>query len=141
MRLTFGATVLLFAVSLFLLPVQAPAQDQAQVCPPDKELCAKMIRKGKEAYWRGKYQVAKAYFRRAIKADAASERAWQAYDLAVIHAMANKADRNLELITLEKSAKEEARGEEPAKAEKEEKEEKKEEGTGSGFTIIQDEGC
>jgi len=139
-RLTLGAIILGLALSLFVLPANAPAQDEAQVCPPDKELCAEMIRKGKEAYWRGKYQQAKAFFRRAIKADAASERAWQAYDLSVIHAMANKADRNLELVTLEESAKEAARGEEPSKAEK--KEEKEEDtGTGSGFTIIQDEGC
>ena len=67
-------------------------------CPPDKELCARMLRFGNEAYARGKYLDAKEYFRKAVKADPTSLKAWRYYDQAVIFGLAEKVEKNANLI-------------------------------------------
>ena len=59
-------------------------------CPPDKALCAKMIRAGQEYCERGKYKEAKEAFRRAVQADPHSARAWHFYDICFIYSYATE---------------------------------------------------
>ncbi len=109
-------------------------------CPPDKELCAKMLRFGKQAYQRGKYLDAKEYFRQAVQADPESATAWRYYDQAVIFGLAEKVEKNANLVLPDVSSRQEAGAglppeappavTEPAPAKKP-----------SGFVIIDDEGC
>jgi len=67
----------------------AIAGDKSQ-CPPDKALCAKMIRAGQEYCERGKYKEAKEAFRRAVQADPHSARAWHFYDICFIYSYATE---------------------------------------------------
>ncbi len=67
----------------------AVAGDKSQ-CPPDKALCAKMIRAGQEYCERGKYKEAKEAFRRAVQADPHSARAWHFYDICFIYSYATE---------------------------------------------------
>jgi hypothetical protein len=135
----FIAVVLLltiiFAVSTFIT-AQEPVN-----CPPDKELCARMLRFGSEAYARGKYLDAKEYFRKAVKADPTSLKAWRYYDQAVIFALAEKVEKNANLVLPDVSSRQEtAGGLSPApvpvspKSTVEQQEK-------SGFKIVDDEGC
>jgi hypothetical protein len=72
---------------------------------PDKALCAKMLRFGKEAYVRGKYLDAKEYFRKAVQADPASPVAWRYYDLATIFALAEKVEKDASLVAPDASVR------------------------------------
>jgi Tfp pilus assembly protein PilF len=72
------AVVFLLTI-IFSASTYITAQEPA-TCPPDKELCARMLRFGNEAYARGKYLDAKEYFRKAVKADPTSLKAWRYYD-------------------------------------------------------------
>ena len=83
--------------ALVFLPQNVTAED-AKAFVPDKSLCTKMIRFGKQSYQRGKFLDAKEYFRMAVKADPASSMAWRHYDLAVISALAEKVNKNIGLI-------------------------------------------
>ncbi len=65
---------------------------------PDKELCAKMIAAGKEYYVRGKYLDAKNFFRKAIEADPRSQKAWRYYDQTMVFALAEKVEKNNDLL-------------------------------------------
>ena len=56
----------------------------------DKELCALMMRFGKEAFARARFADAKYYFQMAVQADPGSETAWNHYDLASIYTLANQ---------------------------------------------------
>lgn len=79
-------SLLPFIILSIVIQVQSLAQEsRLRQCPPDKELCALMIRHGVEAFGRGKYQEARAYFRRAIAADPESELAWRHYDLSMLY--------------------------------------------------------
>ncbi len=88
--------IFLLSLMIFTLP-QARAQGK-RLFIPDKALCAKMLRFGKEAYARGKYLDAKEYFRKAIQADPTSEVAWRYYDQAVLFALAEKVEKNAGLL-------------------------------------------
>ncbi len=108
-------------------------------CIPDKALCAEMIRFGNQAYMRGKYLDAKEFFRKAVRADPASQKAWQHYDLAIIFALAEKTEKNTSLIAPDVSNREESGSigiplppvTPPEK-----------QGTGeTEFKIVEDEGC
>jgi len=126
----------------FSLPVHTMAQGPEN-CPPDKELCARMIRFGMEAYARGKYLDAKEYFRKAVKADPASIKAWRYYDQAIIFGLAEKVEKDANLILPDVSSRQEGGittsptlptsppPPEPAVGKKKE----------TGFKIIDDEGC
>jgi hypothetical protein len=94
----FMLVPLLFLTILFLVGFEATglftgeiataiAGDKTQ-CPPDKALCAKMIRAGQEYCERGKYKEAKEAFRRAVQADPYSARAWHFYDICFIYSYA-----------------------------------------------------
>jgi hypothetical protein len=65
---------------------------------PDKALCAKMLRFGKEAYMRGRYLDAKEYFRKAVQADPTSQTAWRYYDQAVIFGLAERVEKDAGLL-------------------------------------------
>jgi tetratricopeptide (TPR) repeat protein len=112
-------------------------------CPPDKELCARMLRFGQEAYARGKYLDAKEYFRKAVKADPTSSEAWRYYDQAVIFGLAEKVEKNANLTLPDVSTRQEGGTSmspaPPTSPPPPEPDVKKKEET--GFKIIDDEGC
>lgn len=139
-KLSIVMTFVLFLAILLVSTTYIMAQETSS-CPPDKELCAKMLRFGKEAYSRGKYLDAKEYFRKAVKADPTSLKAWRYYDQAVIFGLAEKVEKDANLVMPDVSTRHESSAAvsptgppaPPAPAT-----EKKEE---SGFKIIEDEGC
>lgn len=98
-RSFFSVFVFLFLASQSFT-LNALAEDTPKFIP-DKLLCAKMIRFGKEAYQRGRYLDAKGFFRRATMADPGSKKAWRYYDQAVIFALAEKveAKENRDLLS------------------------------------------
>ena len=84
----------LVAALMMVIPLLSSsvfAEDQPTVVP-DKLLCAKMIRFGKEAYNRGRFQDAKEYFRKATMYDPNSKKAWRYYDQAVLFALAERVE-------------------------------------------------
>jgi len=66
-----------------------------------------MLRFGKEAYARGKYLDAKEYFRKAVKADPTSLTAWRYYDQTVIFGLAEKVEKNANLVLPDVSTRQE----------------------------------
>ncbi|HDZ23168.1 MAG TPA: hypothetical protein ENH70_01365 [Desulfobacteraceae bacterium] len=127
-----------FLAMIIIAPGQAVAQEQTNFVP-NKALCAKMLRFGKESYSRGKYLDAKEYFRKAVQADPGSLVAWRYYDQAVIFALAEKVEKSAGLLTPDVSARQEPQESTvqppppPAQA--------KPQGQDSEFKIIEDEGC
>ena len=110
-------------------------------CQPDKALSARMIRFGQEAYARGKYLDAKEYFRKAVKADPTSLKAWRFYDQAVIFGLAEKVEKNANLVLPDVSTRQETQtGLSPAPPPKPPKPAASQQ-KNSGFKIIDDEGC
>lgn len=67
---------------------QQPPSGQAYTVDP--ELCALMLRKGKESFSRTRYGEAKALFRKAVQADPNSQTAWSYYDLAQMYTVAEQ---------------------------------------------------
>ena len=129
-----------FLTIFFFVPAHAMAQGPEN-CTPDKELCAKMIRFGTEAYARGKYLDAKEYFRKAVKADPTSSKAWRYYDQAVIFGLAEKVEKNANLVLPDVSSRQETKTglsatPPPAPPKPAANQQKN-----SGFKIIDDEGC
>ena len=98
--------IVLFSLTTLLLLSNPALGEEPKVFVPDKALCAKMLRFGKEAYMRGKYLDAKEYFRKAVQADPASQTAWRYYDLASVFALAEKVEQNADLITPGQSVRE-----------------------------------
>ncbi|MFO7554747.1 MAG: hypothetical protein R6W88_06050 [Desulfobacterales bacterium] len=144
MKPKFIASIVLvfFLIVFFFVPVHVMAQGPEN-CPPDKDLCARMIRFGMESYARGKYLDAKEYFRKAVKADPTSIQAWRYYDQAVIFGLAEKVEKNADLVLPDISTRQESGvSTSPAPSastpvpEPPAKEEEKIE-----FKIIDDEGC
>jgi len=133
----FTLTVFLLSTMLFFPGIDASAAD-TQATAPDKELCAKMIRFGKQSYQRGKYLDAKEYFRKAVQADPSSIAAWRHYDLAVIYALAEKVNKNTGLIAPDVSPQgpATAAAAPPPPAPKKPAPAKK-----PKFVIVEDEGC
>ena len=72
------------------LALSVPAEVKKPESCLDKALCAEKIRYGMEAYDRGKYSEAKAFFRQAVQADPSSLRAWSLYDLTVMYDVAEQ---------------------------------------------------
>lgn len=136
------ALALFVAVSLNLS--KTALAEETRECPPDKVLCATMLRFGKEAYQRGRYLDAKEYFRKAVKADPTSLTAWRYYDTAVIFALAEKVEKSADMVMPDVSTREEAvtgpapearPAPRPPAAPPAAKE------APSGFKIVDDEGC
>ena len=136
----FALIVLAFFLSIILYPLNDSISQGPTNCPPDKELCAKMLRFGKQAYQRGKYLDAKEYFRKAVKADPASTIAWRYYDQAVIFGLAEKVEKNANLVLPDVSSRQEAGAGLPPEAPPAVPEPAPEKEP-SGFVIIDDEGC
>jgi hypothetical protein len=57
---------------------------------------------------RGKYLDAKEYFRKALQADPASMNAWTYYDMTVVFALAEKVEKNSNLVLPDVSTRQEA---------------------------------
>ena len=89
--------VLFLLVSVAFLPRTARAENPKAIVP-DKARCREMIQFGKQAYDRGKFLDAKAYFREAVQADSASDVAWHYYDLSVVSALAEKVNKDSDLL-------------------------------------------
>ena len=108
MKPKFIASIILvfFLTIFYFAPTHTMAQGPENF-PPDKELSAKMLRFGMEAYARGKYLDAKEYFRKAVKADPASIKAWLYYDQAVIFGLAEKVEKDANLILPDVSTRQE----------------------------------
>ncbi len=124
---------------LFVLALGAVAAEKPKLFIPDKALCAKMLRFGKEAYMRGRYLDAKEYFRKAIQADPTSQTAWRYYDQAVIFGLAERVEKDAGLLLPGKSERFEqpltgaaAPPSPPAQSETKKEPE---------FKIVEDEGC
>lgn len=83
---------LILALALGLgLAVEAEVNKPSQCV--DKELCAEKLRFGTEAFTRGKYSQAKVFFREAVQADPANQRAWSYYDLTIMYDVAEQVKR------------------------------------------------
>jgi hypothetical protein len=148
MNATKWMTVMLCVVTagVFLVPSAAPAEEPKKGFIPDKALCEQMLRHGMEAYQRGKYLDAKAYFRKAVQADPSSPSAWKYYDLASVFALAERVEQDTGLITPGVSTRQEQAGggvtpsapaaPAPPAQPAPEPSKKKE-----GFKIVDDEGC
>jgi len=136
-----ASIVLVFFLTIFFfVPTLIVAQGPAN-CPPDKELCARMLRFGNEAYARGKYLDAKEYFRKAVKADPTSLKAWRYYDQAIIFALAEKVEKNANLVLPDVSSRQEASGGLSPKAPPVPPKPAMGQQENSGFKILDDEGC
>ena len=94
--LSFALLALLLAAFIYI--PQMVVGEERKLFIPDKALCAKMLRFGKQAYVRGQYLNAKEYFRKAVQADPASLVAWRHYDLATVFALAEKVEQDASLI-------------------------------------------
>ena len=136
----FALIILAFFLSITLYPLKETLSQGPSNCPPDKELCAKMLRFGKQAYQRGKYLDAKEYFRKAVQADPASPTAWRYYDQTVIFGLAEKVEKNANLVLPDVSTRQEASAGQPAEAPPAPLEPAPEKAP-SGFVIVDDEGC
>ena len=89
--------MLFLLVSVAFLPRIACAENPKAIVS-DKARCREMIRFGKQAYDRGKFPAAKSYFRQAVQADSASHVAWHYYDLSVVSALAEKVNKDPDLL-------------------------------------------
>jgi len=125
----------LFLMLFLLFPPIAPAEESSQK-GPEKAFCAKMIRHGQEAYQRGKYLDAKEYFRKALQADPSSVSAWAYYDQAVIFALAEKVEKDANLVMPDTSTRSKQQTAAPTTKAPKPKPKKK-----PAFVIVEDEGC
>ncbi len=125
------------AFTLLLAPLGPAFAEDKTPFVPDKALCAKMLRFGKEAYQRGKYLDAKEYFRKAVQADPGSSVAWRYYDQAVIFALAEKVEQSSSLLAPGVST----RGVEPSAASSAPPPASLPPRQETGFKIVDDEGC
>lgn len=131
--------VALFFLTLLVLPPLAGWAEQPSGQSPDKALCAKMIQHGQQAYQRGKYLDAKEYFRKAIQADPKSMAAWAHYDQAVIFALAEKVEKNANLVMPDVSTRPAQQG--PAVQAPPPPPPKPAAKKKPAFRIVEDEGC
>ncbi|MFC1516850.1 hypothetical protein ACFL7E_08875 [Thermodesulfobacteriota bacterium] len=102
----FSMVIMVCLLAAFaFLPQSATAEEPGRFVP-DKALCAKMIRFGKQAYDRGKYLDAKEYFRKAVQADPMNQTAWEHYDMAIVFGLAEKVEKNTDLVAPDSSTRE-----------------------------------
>jgi hypothetical protein len=93
-----GFILVLSLLVLVAFPPRIAQTDEPKAIVPDKARCGEMIRFGKQAYDRGKFLDAKAHFRQAVQADPASDAAWHHYDLSVVSALAEKVNKDSDLL-------------------------------------------
>ncbi len=142
MNSKFLLAIPLVGLLLTVMPFQAGTIFAEEPKPfiPDKALCAKMVRFGKQAYERGRYLDAKEYFRKAVQADPASPVAWRYYDQAVIFALAEKVEQNANLTLPGTSARQEIKTGAPSTAPPPPPPKPAAKGKVE-FKILEDEGC
>ena len=99
----FSSIIILCLMATVLIFPRVSTGEEPKLFIPDKALCAKMIRFGKQAYARGKYLDAKEYFRKAVQADPMSQVAWKHYDMAAVFALAEKVEKHTDLIAPDSS--------------------------------------
>lgn len=88
------AVVLGIVLALALgMALAVPAQEKKPAVCFDKKLCAEKLRYGSEAFARGAYGEAKAFFRQAVQADPLSATAWAYYDLSVMYDVADQVKK------------------------------------------------
>jgi len=104
-----GVLVVLLLGAVLGFSQGVAAEEQKQITQ-DKALCAKMLQFGKQAYMRGRYLDAKGYFQKAIQADPLSAEAWQHYDLASLFALAERVEKDKNLIAPGTSTRQEGAG-------------------------------
>jgi len=117
-----------------------PIAQEKKIFIPNKALCAKMLRFGKQAYMRGRNLDAKEYFRKAVQADPSSVTAWRYYDLATIFALAEKVEKNANLIAPDVSKRPFQTMESVPQAPSVAPTQPQQKGD-TGFKIVDDEGC
>ncbi len=133
----FFKAIMGLSLALFLLLPSIISAEESVQKSGNKALCAEMIRHGQEAYQRGKYLDAKEYFRKAIQADSTSMAAWAYYDQAVIFALAEKVEKNANLVMPDTST----RSEQPAPASTAKTPPPPKPKKKPAFVIVEDEGC
>jgi hypothetical protein len=84
-KIFISGLTLLLAVCFSFGWVYSQGTPAGQANKVDPELCALMLRKGKETFSRAKYHEAKEFFRKAVQADPTSQKAWSYYDLALFY--------------------------------------------------------
>jgi hypothetical protein len=77
------AILLLMGGGLEWAKAQTTGSGQALQVNPER--CALMLRKGQEYFSRAKFNEAKEFFRKAVQADPASQKAWSYYDLSLFY--------------------------------------------------------
>jgi hypothetical protein len=87
-RLTVALGLALALALGLALAVGAEAGKPSQCSDPQR--CADRLRHGQEAFDRGQFNQAKAFFREAVQADPASVKAWSFYDLSMMYAVAEQ---------------------------------------------------
>jgi len=86
-----GKKLFVLGLAIFLFSgwglewANAQTSKAGQAFQADPELCALMLRKGKESFSRTKYNEAKDFFRKAVQADPTSQKAWSYYDLSLFY--------------------------------------------------------
>jgi hypothetical protein len=138
-RKILALSILPFFIGIMLFINSESTAEEPKLFIPDKALCAKMLRFGKQSYQRGKYLDAKEYFRKAVQADPQSEVAWHYYDLAAVFALAEKVEKNAELLTPEVSTRSEGGSGPPPPSSPTAKPAREKEKV--EFKIVDDEGC
>jgi hypothetical protein len=94
-----GFILVLFILVSVAFPPRIARAENPEPIVPDKARCGELIRFGKQAYDRGKFLDAKAYFRQAVQSDSTSHVAWHYYDLSVVSALAEKVDKDSDLLS------------------------------------------
>ena len=84
---------LTLACGLVLHGSRAEAQE-AEAYKVDKQKCALMIRYGKDALERARYEEAKYYFQSAVQTDPFNPKPWNWYDLASFYAAADQMKKD-----------------------------------------------
>lgn len=136
----FLCVLVMFVLAFFLGVSQLVTAQDKNICI-NRDLCVKMIRLGEEAYWRGRYLDAKQYFKKAIQADPTSEKAWRYYDLATIYALAEKVEKNLNLVAPDVSTRQEVSSSTSKSSQVETPQNVPVPQKNEEFVIVDDEGC
>lgn len=106
----------LFLGGLGVERTYAQSAQSGQAYTVDPELCALMLRKGKEAFSRARYGEARDFFRKAVQADPTSQKAWSNYDLAQLYAVAEQFKNHGRIIASTAPPPEQAAEMTPAQA-------------------------
>lgn len=138
---------ILVGIGFLVQGIQSRAEERSMY-KIDKAKCALMLRFGKEALERSRYEDAKYYFQNAVHSDPFNAKAWNWYDLATFYAVADQMKREGKYIirptrpsqTPSVRSSAETRQEETDPVPESVKPPAQPE-SGDGFVIREDEGC